>query len=185
MAGVGNKPGAGIGGRPAGVPNRATTERALEAERQLVEARASGKKLAKDVLEQFMLAFAAMAASAQPRPGNEQQANVRDFEKWGKLAVATAARLAPFQSPTFRAILIGDPSTIASGLLPGAAVTMAPGAELLTFPTDAIGISRIYRRLVDGVEPIPPSLAPPGGLSVVAIADDDAEVGPAEEEPPL
>jgi hypothetical protein len=64
MAKGGARPGAG---RPRG-PSKATIEKALIAERTVSEAKTSGKKLAKEVLEDFMLLFTGMASDFQIGP---------------------------------------------------------------------------------------------------------------------
>jgi hypothetical protein len=67
------------------------------------------KKLAKEVLDQFMVLFAGMAAFYQPRPASSMQqnpnANESKFDKYAKLAVECAKDLAPYQSPTFRSVI--------------------------------------------------------------------------------
>ncbi len=95
-------------GRPRG-PHQSTIEKQLIAERTLHEARATGKKLAKEVLEEFMFLFGGIAASYQPLPPNVQApaGHVTDevkFVKYASLAVEAAKALAPYQSPTFRAM---------------------------------------------------------------------------------
>jgi hypothetical protein len=100
-----------FGGRAKGVPNKKTIERAQMAERALTQV--PGRKMAKEVLDEFMIVFAGMAAAYQPLPPGSQQtkpgADANLFEKWARLAVETAAKLAPYQSPTFRAIVVAPP----------------------------------------------------------------------------
>jgi hypothetical protein len=105
MAKGGARPGAG---RPRG-PSKATIEKALIAERNVSEVKASGKKLAKEVLEDFMLFFAKMAADFQTSPAGASpnpQADEGKFWKYAQAAVDCAHKLAPFQSPTFRAVTV-------------------------------------------------------------------------------
>ena len=64
----GSKPGERRGGRQKGGKNRATLERAVVAERILKETQMTGRKLGKEVLEEFMNMFGGMAASFQPQP---------------------------------------------------------------------------------------------------------------------
>jgi hypothetical protein len=52
-----------------------------------------GKRLARDVLEDFMLRFTNMA---------EREADPVKFERYARFAVHCAQSLAPYQSPTFR-----------------------------------------------------------------------------------
>lgn len=112
------KPTGKPGGRPAGAKNKATIERELreaqEAERKVEEARTSGRRLAKDMLDDFMHKFAQVAASFQPVPANTPPPegvtpNPNEFERWAKLAVECAKALAKYQSPTFQAIMVAPP----------------------------------------------------------------------------
>jgi hypothetical protein len=100
-------------GRKKGVPTKATLQKALIAERTVADARMSGRKLAKEILDDFMQLFAGMAAHHQPTPPQAAQpnpnANEDKFEKWARLAVETAKSLANYQSPTFRAIVVAPP----------------------------------------------------------------------------
>lgn len=106
----GAKPGERRGGRVKGMPNKTTIERALIAERTVADAQASGKKLAKEVLDDFMQLFAGMAAHYQPTPPSAPRQNANqnpaEFEKWALHAVDAARMLAPYQSPTFRAVVV-------------------------------------------------------------------------------
>jgi hypothetical protein len=128
------------GGRPKGALNKRTLEKIarekvveqLKEEARRAElsaeafddARRNRKKLAKDILEDFTMLFAGMAAAYQPYPGshiekrNGQETTVNDnpnmnegqFVKYASLAVDAANKLAPFQSPTYRAIQIAAPA---------------------------------------------------------------------------
>lgn len=107
-----------IGGRNKGTRNKATIERELlaarAAEERVAAAEASGRKLGKEVLDEFMHLFAGMAATYQPlRPGTPipvgRTPDEPQFEKYAKLAVHCARLLAPYQSPTFQAIMIAPP----------------------------------------------------------------------------
>jgi hypothetical protein len=67
--------------------------------------------LAKEVLESAMLAAMKMAEFYTPTlamPNRRENANGRDAEflHWLKLAVECASKLAPYQSPTLRAIYL-------------------------------------------------------------------------------
>lgn len=110
----GSSPGQRRGGRRKGSLNKATVEKALIAEQVIARAEMTGTKLAKEVLGDFMTIFADMAAKHQPidegqpiPPGREP--NIDLFERWARLAVETAKALAPFQSPTFRAVAVAAP----------------------------------------------------------------------------
>lgn len=123
----GAKPGERRGGRAKGVPNKKTVERQII---KAVEAGAPNAPagIAKHVLEEFMMIFRGMAANVQQRiivdPSKipedkraeylrEYRANVDEFERWAKLAVHTAHWVAPYQSPTFKAIIMdGGPPVL-------------------------------------------------------------------------
>jgi len=108
----GAKPGERRGGRVKGVPNKATIEKALLAERAVEQARLNGKKLGKERLEELMEIFIGATAYFQPTitPGVPSTTGDWDkFEKWARLAMECAAKLAPYQSPTFRAIVVAPP----------------------------------------------------------------------------
>jgi hypothetical protein len=68
------------------------------------------RQLAKDVLSDFTEIFKSMATRYQPL-GDNENADEAKFEKWARLAVDCAARTAPFQSPTFRAITLVPPDS--------------------------------------------------------------------------
>jgi hypothetical protein len=95
-------------GRPKGSRNRRSiglAERMLEAgavsTASTVPLTPQGKKLARDVLEDFMLRFADMA-SKEADPGK--------FERYARFAVHCAQSLAPYQSPTFKAVTLIPPT---------------------------------------------------------------------------
>lgn len=77
--------------------------------------REQGKPLAKDAMALFLEIFMGRAAHYQPRVDlktmaeTNKQASEEKFEKWARLSVETAKALAPFQSPTFRAIVVQPP----------------------------------------------------------------------------
>jgi hypothetical protein len=108
MSGGGSKPGERRGGRKGGSLNLATRERAAIASGVVTEAKAAGRLLAKDVLSDFTEIFKSMAVRYQPLADNAN-ADEAKFEKWARLAVDCAARAAPFQSPTFRAVTVAPP----------------------------------------------------------------------------
>ena len=86
----------------------------------LREYAAHGKKLAKERLDEFMELFVGRAAHYQPRPdknGKDQNptGNEAKFEKWALHAVDVAHKLAPYQSPTFRAIVVSPPPPSQNG----------------------------------------------------------------------
>ncbi len=97
--------------RQRGARNKAVIEReriaAEIAARTVADARTSGKKLAKEILEEFMFLFTNVAAGHQPASPQDVPSDV--FKEYATLAVDTARKLAPFQSPTFQAITIAPP----------------------------------------------------------------------------
>jgi hypothetical protein len=139
MAGRGGaRPGAG---RPQG-PSRATIERALIAERTVQSAKATGNKLAKERLEELMEIFIGATAYFQPTVAIGTQPNPNqdwgEFEKWGRLAMECAAKLAPYQSPTFRAVMVSAPPP-----------AQPEGNLNNVFPIgDPVAAARTYRRIV-------------------------------------
>jgi hypothetical protein len=93
------------------VPNRATVERALLAERQVAESKANGNPLAKEVLEAAMLASMKMAEHYTPTPAmpdGRENINGREdeFMRWLRVTIDCATKLAPYQSPALRAIYL-------------------------------------------------------------------------------
>jgi len=109
----GSKPGERRGGRQKGTPNKVTAEQALSAERVLAKAKVSGRRLGKEVLDYYMHVFAEIADSERAAALTEKPENAREhearFERFAKYAIDCAQKLAPFQSPTFRAIQIAPP----------------------------------------------------------------------------
>lgn len=103
----GSKPGSNNGGgRPKGRLNRATEERLFRQAAEQANSIKNGKKLAKDVLDEFMMLCAGMAATYQPSPPNGTLNQNEDQEKFWKateMTLAFAAALAKYQSPTFKA----------------------------------------------------------------------------------
>src|SRR5262245_17533781 len=96
------------GGRKAGTKNRRTVERerlaaqlAADTPPELVAD--AVHKLGKDVLASYMLTFDQMAQDAK------RQGDHAAFRQYAALAVETAHKLAPYQSPTFRAVLLQAP----------------------------------------------------------------------------
>lgn len=153
MARGGKREGAG---KPAGQPNRATLEKRLaeaeEANRQLKAAQASGHKLAKDVLEEFMLLFRGMAAVYQPMaPGLPPRAgqDEKKFVQYAQLTVETAAQLAPFQSAKFKAIALMGGGLPTDSIRPGGGAKLIPGAEVIDLD-DPKAVMRTYLSIVKG-----------------------------------
>jgi hypothetical protein len=158
----GAKPGERRGGRTAGTPNRATVERALEAEQALAEVK-KGRKLGKDMLWDLAELFLGMTAVYQPNhprlkdapPGTPGVNPYADEEKFMTYAIAardTARALADFQSPRFRAVAIMP----APEQMPGERQIpkLVPSGK-------GMGALEAYQRLRDGdiidLEPVRPA----------------------------
>jgi hypothetical protein len=110
----GAMPGERRGGRTKGQPNKATIEKSIVAERVMQEAAMSGRKLGKEMIEEFAVMFGGLAAAVQPvGTGPAGQVTKLDIDKWlgtkletaferySKLALKAATELADFQSPRF------------------------------------------------------------------------------------
>lgn len=91
------------GGRKLGTPNKATIEKSLIGERAVAEAKAAGRRLAKEVLSDVMNIFAEFAESFR------EQGELDSFMVWAVRAVECAKALAPFESPRFSAVTVGAP----------------------------------------------------------------------------
>jgi hypothetical protein len=133
------------GGRRRGTPNKATTEKALIAARTVAEAKAAGKKLAKEVLEDFMLLFAGMAAHFQPAPpGAAPNPDAVEDKFWrcSEIAIDCAAKLAPYQSPTFKAVAVAPQPSAPSPL------DLERGK--ISQVEDPVALARVYRLMITG-----------------------------------
>jgi hypothetical protein len=120
----GAMPGERRGGRKKGKPNKATLERAALAERIIAEQQGKpGRKLGKELLEDFALMFGSLAASFQPIGTGANGVVTRDdvrkwaaspdepyFEKYAKLAAKCAGDFADFQSPRLGRVQVAEPS---------------------------------------------------------------------------
>jgi hypothetical protein len=127
----GAAPGERRGGRTKGVPNKAKVAQiaALSgaavpattaiATAKTVDEAAAEPELGKRTLARYCAIYANLANVARAqmiraeREGDEGRARfaaaLREFEKWSKAAVWCADKLAPFQSPTYRAIAVIAP----------------------------------------------------------------------------
>lgn len=81
-------------------------ERAMIAAREIQRANEQRSKLAKEYLEEFVIVLYSMAARYQ---AGGKQPNEEKYKEWLKLAIDCATKLAPYQSPTFRAIVVAPP----------------------------------------------------------------------------
>jgi hypothetical protein len=86
------------GGRTKGARNKKTLSRIAEAEDVVATARAKGRKLAREVLEDYMELFSALAMTSKD--------NEAEFEKYARLTVETATALASYQSPKLKAVFV-------------------------------------------------------------------------------
>jgi len=140
-------------GRPKGARSLATIERervaAEIAQRTVMDAKPTGKRLAKEVLYEFMMTFANMASFYQPTT----QANLTAgglienphtdepmFLKYANLTVDTAAKLAPYESPTFKSVPVPG-----SAFMPEMKTIDQDGVIDLN---DANAVARVYRRMM-------------------------------------
>lgn len=111
-------------GRPKGSLSKSTIERAALAERIIAEQKQQpGKKLAREVLDDFMHLFTGLAAMHQPLPDNVlpqpgQKPDEAKFLNYAKLAVDVAGQLANYQSPKFKAIVMTGLENNPGGALP-------------------------------------------------------------------
>lgn len=103
----GSRPGERRGGRKAGTLNKKTIEKAIVAEQVMKRVQMAEVPLGKEILGRFMIMFAAMAQRYQPSTPSSfnPQEDLKEFERWGRLAMEAAKLVAPYQSPTFRAIM--------------------------------------------------------------------------------
>lgn len=92
------------GGRKLGTRNKATIEKALIADRAAAGANAAKRRLAKEVLSEFMHIFAEKAARFH------ELGDLDSFKVWAMHAVDCAKALAPFESSKFSAVLVGAPT---------------------------------------------------------------------------
>jgi hypothetical protein len=146
--GSNNKKGTRYGGRTRGTPNRATVERTEIARLEVERARGRKVKLGKEVLEEFMMLFAGMAAQYQPIPAGMAipQGRTPDepkFIEYATLTVKTAKDLADFQSPKFKAIMVQT--------APGEDEARLPPKDNVVTINDAVALARVYSRRIKAV----------------------------------
>lgn len=162
----GSKPGERRGGRQKGVPNKATVERLhknaiidqiakeigqpTSVAAAAVDRAMSGRKLAKEELEEVVPIIKSVVAHFQQEPfaavksgGKATKAQWNDFRAWLELFVNTCVKLAPYQSPTYRAILVTTPTGEGAG---------APDkvADLGDIGDETTRSAQTYLRLVKG-----------------------------------
>lgn len=136
------------GGRKKGTPNRATVQKVEEARVAVEQSKGRGVKLGKEVLEDFMMQFASMAAVHQPMDNTVmpkgKTPNATKFLTFAKLTVDTAKALADFQSPKFKAIMVqstGDQSQKPTAHQDGNIITL----------DDPIALARVYQNRIKAV----------------------------------
>jgi hypothetical protein len=102
----GARPGERRGGRAKGTRNKITLKKAVEIEQK---ARVKGVKLGKEILSDLANVFYSTAAAYQPAPPGRPEkpgANAAEFLNYARLAMECAAKLAPYESPTFRSVIV-------------------------------------------------------------------------------
>jgi hypothetical protein len=103
-------------------------------------------KLATKVLEEFMMLFAGMAATHQPLPDGMPVPQGRKpdedkFLRYAELTRDTAKALAPYQSPTFKAMSVSVNPTEQQPTRPG------DNAKIIDLK-DAKVMGQVYMRLI-------------------------------------
>ena len=145
---MGAAPGERRGGRKKGTPNRKVNAIDFVADLHGLP-RPTTHKLAKERLRELMEIFIGAAAHFQPsvRPGDapKPHGDWNRFMEFGRLGMECAAKLAPYESPTFRAIMVTHGGSAADAPAPA----KHPGAEVIPL-NDAVGASRVYRMIVSG-----------------------------------
>jgi len=129
-------------GRKRGSRNKAVIEREILAEQIANRARMNGEKLGKEVLAELMTQFCDMAERARPKYGPNGKlvdGNERDYERWARLVLLCAKELAPYQSPTFKAVAVASPNP-----------SIDRQVINLTAPIDQAEAARVYKLIMDG-----------------------------------
>ena len=99
-------------GRPPGSLNKRTTNQLLDAKRAVAEAHAQGRKLAKEVADDFMHIFANMALEVRPVTEREikrgaksnPKANAAQFKALSAILLNWVSVLLPYQSAKLQQI---------------------------------------------------------------------------------
>lgn len=131
-----------------GSRNKATIERetkaAIEAQRAMAQSKTSGRKLGKDILDDFANVFASMAAHYQPTPAGSLRQNLNQdeekFKEYAKLAIDAADKAADFFSPRFKAIAVA--------IAPAQIELARPEGENVIDMTDPHRIQRVYQSML-------------------------------------
>lgn len=147
----GKRPGAG---RKRGIPNKATIERALIAQRDLEAIKAAAKadperQLAIDKLEKFMNLCEGAAAFFQPRSPEQLRSGIPEnpnkdwdlFGEWIDRAIYASKELANYQSAKLKAIMVSSSPIIDQP-------RTIEGQSNVVALNDAVAVARLYRRVV-------------------------------------
>lgn len=158
------------GGRVEGVPNKATTQKELLAARIMAEhEQKPGRKLAKEVLDDFMHLFMGLAAQHQPLPPGVVDPNPaakRDeakFVQYANMAREFARDLVKFQSPTFGMVKVSVENRFplpGDGVMPVPPAAIEPGQAnqaLKLTPSQAYRLMRDADVIDIDTEPAPPA----------------------------
>jgi hypothetical protein len=102
-------------GRPPGSRNTHSKNMALEARAAVAEARAQGRKLAKEIADDFMHIFANMALEVRPVTERERKHGVppnpkgdeAKFKALSAILLSWVSVLIPYQSARFQQIKLG------------------------------------------------------------------------------
>lgn len=135
-------------GRKPGSLNKRTQEALLEQATLKHEALKSGRKLAKNILDDFMHLCAGMAAHYQPAPPEAaQNANANEAKFWQAVEMTRdfAVALAKYQSPTFKSIAVYSPPEQAPKQID---LKANPNVVQLDDPA---ALARVYKLRIAGV----------------------------------
>jgi hypothetical protein len=134
-----------IGGRTKGTLNKRTIQKLNEVSQQVGEIKRQGRKRAVEVLDELMHTAVGAAAVYQQRVltagDNAAARDVELFWQAMKCAGDFAKALAPFQSPTFKAI------AVTAGLADQAVPLRANDLEQVTIDDPAV-LLRIYQQTI-------------------------------------
>lgn len=155
MAGYGGyRPGAG---RKKGSPNKATIER-LEKERvreqvlkELDDARRAdsevAKRRAKETMEECLHMVRDITFYYQPvMAKNGKVKNVEKFKEWLDLLMKIAAMLAPYQSPTFKAVAVTMDQVIPAP--PSPPMIENQTGKVIELNKDPVALQAAYERMI-------------------------------------
>lgn len=139
------------GGRQKGTPNKRTQEALLKQAMEVHQSAKTGKKLAKDVLDDLMQLTVGMAGVYQPdppdRPGLNPYASEEKFWKCVEMARDFATALAKYQSPTFRAIAVHVSPENQDERRPGPDGARQVEGKVIDL-NDAEALARVYKRRI-------------------------------------